>query len=140
MAEPTPAEYFEQVIAQQFAAALANAPEAADQPELTATYEITGTGGGTYSLRTAGARVEVLPGGPADGTLQPGDILTHLNGKLVSEFEPLEQVTDDTLGGTVDDIVTAPRKARRYNERHRELAVVPVVHRDAGGVALVGRF
>jgi S1-C subfamily serine protease len=45
---------------------------------------------------------EVLPGGPADGTLQPGDVLVRVNGKLVSEFEPLEQVTDDSVGGTVD--------------------------------------
>jgi S1-C subfamily serine protease len=45
---------------------------------------------------------EVLPGGPADGTLQPGDVLVRVNGKLVSEFEPLEQVTDDTVGGIVD--------------------------------------
>src|SRR6187402_460188 len=45
---------------------------------------------------------EVLPGGPADGTLQPGDVLVRVNGKLVSEFEPLEQVTDETVGGTVD--------------------------------------
>ena len=34
---------------------------------------------------------EVLPGGPADGTLQPGDVLVRVNGKLVSEFEPLER-------------------------------------------------
>ncbi len=45
---------------------------------------------------------EVLPGGPADGTLQPGDVLVRVNGKLVSEFEPLEQVIDDSVGGTVD--------------------------------------
>ena len=45
---------------------------------------------------------EVLPGGPGDGTLQPGDVLVRVNGKLVSEFEPLEQVTDETVGGTVD--------------------------------------
>jgi S1-C subfamily serine protease len=45
---------------------------------------------------------EVLPGGPADGTLQPGDVLVRVNGKLVSEFEPLEQVLDDTVGGTID--------------------------------------
>ena len=45
---------------------------------------------------------EVLPGGPADGTLQPGDVLVRVNGKLVSEFEPLEQVTDDTVGGSVE--------------------------------------
>src|SRR5882672_3495349 len=45
---------------------------------------------------------EVLPGGPADGTLQPGDVLVRVNGKLVSEFEPLEEVTDNSVGGTVD--------------------------------------
>src|SRR5688572_20134933 len=45
---------------------------------------------------------EVLPGGPADGTLQPGDVLVRVNGKLVSEFEPLEQVTDDGVGGTIE--------------------------------------
>ena len=45
---------------------------------------------------------EVLPGGPADGTLQPGDVLVRVNGKLVSEFEPLEQVIDDGVGGTVE--------------------------------------
>jgi S1-C subfamily serine protease len=45
---------------------------------------------------------EVLPGGPADGTLQPGDVLVRVNGKLVSEFEPLEQVTDDSVSGSVD--------------------------------------
>ncbi len=45
---------------------------------------------------------EVLPGGPADGTLQPGDILTHINGKLVSEFEPLEKVLDDAVGQNVE--------------------------------------
>jgi pro-apoptotic serine protease NMA111 len=45
---------------------------------------------------------EVLPGGPADGTLQPGDVLVRVNGRLVSEFEPLEQVLDDNVGGAVD--------------------------------------
>jgi S1-C subfamily serine protease len=45
---------------------------------------------------------EVLPGGPADGTLQPGDILVRVNGKLVSEFEPLDDVLDNSVGGTVE--------------------------------------
>ncbi len=45
---------------------------------------------------------EVLPGGPADGTLQPGDVLVRVNGKMVSEFEPLEQVLDDAVSGVVD--------------------------------------
>ncbi len=45
---------------------------------------------------------EVLPGGPADGTLQPGDVLVRVNGKMVSEFEPLEQVLDESVTGAVD--------------------------------------
>jgi S1-C subfamily serine protease len=45
---------------------------------------------------------EVLPGGPADGTLQPGDVLVRVNGKLTSEFEPLEQVIDDSVDGTIE--------------------------------------
>src|SRR5262245_64985341 len=61
MADPTPAVYFEQTIPEQLATSLAGAPEAADQPELTAIYEITGAGGGTYALRAADGRVERLP-------------------------------------------------------------------------------
>jgi len=45
---------------------------------------------------------EVLPGGPADGILQPGDVLVRVNGKLIAEFEPLEQVLDDSVNDTVD--------------------------------------
>jgi putative sterol carrier protein len=65
MADPTPAAYFEQTIPQQLAAGLAGAPEAAEQPELTAIYEITGAGGGTYALRVADGRVELVPDGVA---------------------------------------------------------------------------
>jgi putative sterol carrier protein len=58
----TPTEYFTQIIPRQLAAALEGAPDdVADQPELTAVYEITGEGGGTYSLRAMGTRIEVLP-------------------------------------------------------------------------------
>src|SRR4051812_41453120 len=45
---------------------------------------------------------EVQPGGPGDGTLQPGDVLVRVNGRMVSEFEPFEQVLDDNVGGAVD--------------------------------------
>jgi len=45
---------------------------------------------------------EVLPGGPADGTLQPGDVLVRVNGKLMSEFEPLDEVIDDNVAGTLE--------------------------------------
>jgi putative sterol carrier protein len=64
MAEITsPAQYFEQVVPQQFAAAIESAPSVADQPELTATFDITGEGGGTYGVRINGERIEAVPGG-----------------------------------------------------------------------------
>ena len=48
---------------------------------------------------------EVLPGSPTAGKLQPGDILTHVNGRLVTTFQPLEEILDDTVGGTVEIVV-----------------------------------
>ena len=58
----SPAEYYTQLIPQQFAAALAGALDGvAEQPELSAVYEISGEGGGTYGLRAAGKQIEVLP-------------------------------------------------------------------------------
>jgi putative sterol carrier protein len=57
----SPTEYYTLSVPQQLAAALKDAPESAGQPPLTAIYEITGAGGGIYSLRVAGGRIEVLP-------------------------------------------------------------------------------
>jgi S1-C subfamily serine protease len=48
---------------------------------------------------------EVLPGSPTEGKLQPGDILTHVNGQLVTTFLPLEEILDDSVGGKVDIVV-----------------------------------
>jgi hypothetical protein len=57
----SPEAYYTRAVPQQYADAMANAPAAiADQPELTAIYEITGAGG-TYALRSSGNHIEVLP-------------------------------------------------------------------------------
>lgn len=45
---------------------------------------------------------EVQPGSTTDGKLQPGDILTRVNGKLVSTFLPLDEVLDASVGQTVE--------------------------------------
>ncbi|HTC53253.1 MAG TPA: trypsin-like peptidase domain-containing protein, partial [Steroidobacteraceae bacterium] len=45
---------------------------------------------------------KVLPGSPSSGVLQPGDILVRLNGHYVTQFEPLEALLDDNVGGTVE--------------------------------------
>lgn len=44
---------------------------------------------------------QVLPGGPADGQLKPGDILVSVNGEPVQSFVPLETVLDSDVGDTV---------------------------------------
>jgi S1-C subfamily serine protease len=45
---------------------------------------------------------EVLPGSPGDNVLQPGDILVRLNGRYVTQFEPLEEVLDASAGKPVE--------------------------------------
>ncbi|MFO1401465.1 MAG: trypsin-like peptidase domain-containing protein [Steroidobacteraceae bacterium] len=44
----------------------------------------------------------VQPGGGADGVLEPGDVLVRVNGRLVTTFEPLEAVLDDSVGAGVE--------------------------------------
>jgi S1-C subfamily serine protease len=44
---------------------------------------------------------DVQPGSGSDGALAPGDILVRVNGALVTQFQPLEAVLDDAVGGTV---------------------------------------
>ncbi len=45
---------------------------------------------------------EVQPGSPADGVMQPGDVLLRVNGQYVTQFEPLAAVLDDRVGGSVE--------------------------------------
>ena len=45
---------------------------------------------------------EVLPGSPSENVLQPGDILVRLNGRYVTQFEPLEEVLDSSIGQQLD--------------------------------------
>ena len=45
---------------------------------------------------------EVLPGSASDASLQPGDILTKVNGKYVTQFEPLDEVMDSSVGNSVE--------------------------------------
>lgn len=44
----------------------------------------------------------VLPGSPSDQVLQPGDILIRLNGHFVTQFDPLEDVLDSSVGLPVE--------------------------------------
>ena len=40
----------------------------------------------------------VIPGGPADGLLEPGDVLVRIQGQVVVHFLPMEALLDDHVG------------------------------------------
>jgi S1-C subfamily serine protease len=58
---------------------------------------------------------EVQPGSPTEGKLQPGDILTHVNGRLVTTFEPLDEIVDTSVGRTIS--VTVERGGERVEQQ-----------------------
>lgn len=65
------ADYFERVLPDRYAAALAEAvDEVREQAPLAVTYEITGEGGGIYGVRVADGKMEVVPGGIADSSMR----------------------------------------------------------------------
>lgn len=67
MADVTVQSYFEELVPQQYAAALVAAPaDVAAQPPLSAVFVVSGEGGSSYSLRSAGGQLEVLPGDTID--------------------------------------------------------------------------
>ncbi|KAL6760325.1 hypothetical protein V8C86DRAFT_2557091 [Haematococcus lacustris] len=43
----------------------------------------------------------VVPGSPADGVLEVGDVLVRVNGQVVTHFLPLEEILDDAVGQPV---------------------------------------
>jgi len=44
----------------------------------------------------------VVPGGPAENHLEPGDLLVRVNGEIVTHFLKLETVLDDNVGKKID--------------------------------------
>ncbi len=56
---------------------------------------------------------DVQPGSVSAGVLEPGDVLVRVNGKLCTQFEPLEAVLDDSVGQNVE--LTMSRGGKLYN-------------------------
>jgi len=55
---------------------------------------------------------DVQPGSVSDGVLEPGDVLVRINDELVTRFDPLEAVLDDSIGQKVQ--LTLSRGGRLY--------------------------
>ena len=60
---------------------------------------------------------EVQPGSATEGKLQPGDILTRVNGKLVTTFRPLDEILDGAVGQEV--MLEVERGGRPVEQRLR---------------------
>ncbi len=45
---------------------------------------------------------EIVPGGPADGVLAPGDVVVRIDGRMVNAFIPIEAVLDERVGEAVE--------------------------------------
>ena len=88
---------------------------------------------GTGMLRVKDA----LPGGPAGQFFEPGDILTHLNGDLVTTFLPLEAILDDHVGQEVDVRVERGGVEIRATITVDDLhALSPAAFIEAGGAVI----
>ncbi|CAN0240011.1 unnamed protein product, partial [Ectocarpus fasciculatus] len=44
----------------------------------------------------------VVPKGPADGVLEPGDVVVRMKGETITTFLPWESALDDGVGGEVE--------------------------------------
>ncbi len=80
---------------------------------------------------------EVVPGGPADGILSPGDVVVRINGERVGGFLDLEVVLDDSVGESV-----ALEVERGGEPLHLEVEVadlhvlIPSSYLETGGAVL----
>lgn len=68
--------------------------------------------------RSAGMLVvdSVVPGGPGDGVLEPGDVLVRLNGRFVFGFLEMEELLDGAIGvGSQDPFSSGSTDARKVD-------------------------
>jgi S1-C subfamily serine protease len=80
---------------------------------------------------------EVVPGGPGDGRLQPGDVLLALGGRPLSEFGALEAALDDAVGDELELEIERRGAGERLAVAVQDLhAVTPAEYLEFGGGVL----
>ncbi|MBK9715334.1 MAG: SCP2 sterol-binding domain-containing protein [Kouleothrix sp.] len=97
----SPEAYFTRVIPEQYAAGAIGAPAIAEQPDLTAVYEITGEGGGVYALRCTGGQLAALP---ADQVAGPDlrTVMSYADWRVFAESDATDQFVDYVVRGKVN--------------------------------------
>ncbi|HEY3809635.1 MAG TPA: trypsin-like peptidase domain-containing protein [Steroidobacteraceae bacterium] len=76
---------------------------------------------------------DVQPGSASDGVMLPGDVLIRVNGALITRFEPLEAILDDSVGAGVE--LQLQRGGKVYNARLKveDLdAITPAAYLELG--------
>jgi S1-C subfamily serine protease len=80
---------------------------------------------------------EIVPGGPADGRLQVGDVIVRANGSLVTSFLPLESLLDESVGRVVDLEVERGGEPVSVAMTVQDLAeITPEAYLEVGGAVL----
>ncbi len=80
---------------------------------------------------------QVIPGGPADGSLQPGDILVRVDGHALTRFDPLEDALDGNVGDKVGLDIERGGKPMHVDLAVRDLhAISPASFLQFGGAVL----
>jgi S1-C subfamily serine protease len=80
---------------------------------------------------------QVIPGGPADGLLEPGDVLTSLAGRPLAGFVPFEAVLDDAVGRRVAVEVERGGAPLTVEIEVQDLfEVTPSAYLESGGAVL----
>ena len=76
---------------------------------------------------------QVIPNSPADGKLEPGDILVRINGELVTEFVPLAAMLDEHVGREIEIEVERGGKSHSHSIVVSDLhAITPAEYLEFG--------
>ena len=80
---------------------------------------------------------QVLPDGPADGRLQPGDVLLSLGGESLSTFVPLDEKLDGSVGRSLNAQVLRGGTPLSLDLKVQDLnQLTPVSYLEFGGATL----
>ncbi|MEN8181955.1 MAG: trypsin-like peptidase domain-containing protein, partial [Myxococcota bacterium] len=80
---------------------------------------------------------DIVPGGPADGVLEPGDVVLRMEGRPLMGFLPLESILDESVGMEIELEVERGGEPRQLHVRVGDLhAITPDEYLEVGGGVL----